>query len=124
MTYEYYKDKKGEWRWRLVAANGRILADSGEGYKSEKECKDDINRVKNSKDAPVVQRSSRFSIQRAVRLFRSLTATFCRIQCALFFALRRVYGTIRNDLQHTHNVCGVACVSYDWMSFPGTVAGS
>ena len=56
MTYEYYKDKKGEWRWRLVAANGRILADSGEGYKSEKECKDDINRVKNSKDAPVVQK--------------------------------------------------------------------
>ena len=56
MTYVYYKDAKGEWRWRLVAANGRIIADSGEGYKSEKECKDDINRVKNSKDAPVVQK--------------------------------------------------------------------
>jgi len=56
MTYIYYKDKKGEWRWRLVASNGRIIADSGEGYKSEKECKDDIDRVKNSKDAPVVQK--------------------------------------------------------------------
>jgi uncharacterized protein YegP (UPF0339 family) len=32
MTYVYYKDAKGEWRWRLVAANGRIIADSGEGY--------------------------------------------------------------------------------------------
>jgi hypothetical protein len=21
MTYYYYKDKKGEWRWRLKAAN-------------------------------------------------------------------------------------------------------
>jgi uncharacterized protein YegP (UPF0339 family) len=50
-TYLYYKDAKGEWRRRLKAANGRIIADSGEGYKSEKECKDDIDRVKSSKDA-------------------------------------------------------------------------
>jgi uncharacterized protein YegP (UPF0339 family) len=28
-----YKDRKGEWRWRFVAPNGRVLADSGEGYK-------------------------------------------------------------------------------------------
>jgi uncharacterized protein YegP (UPF0339 family) len=28
-----YKDVKGEWRWQLRAANGRIIADSGEGYK-------------------------------------------------------------------------------------------
>ena len=42
MTYYYYKDSKGEWRWRLKAANGRIIADSGEGYKSEHECLDDI----------------------------------------------------------------------------------
>lgn len=28
-----YKDRKGEWRWRFVAPNGRIVADSGEGYK-------------------------------------------------------------------------------------------
>ena len=28
-----YKDDAGEWRWRLRANNGRILADSGEGYK-------------------------------------------------------------------------------------------
>ena len=28
-----YRDEKREWRWRLVAPNGRILADSGEGYK-------------------------------------------------------------------------------------------
>ena len=46
MTYYYYKDARGEWRWRLKASNGRILADSGEGYKSEQECKADIDRVK------------------------------------------------------------------------------
>lgn len=55
MTYHYYKDSKGEWRWRLKAANGRIIADSGEGYKSEKECLDGIDLVKVSSAAPVVK---------------------------------------------------------------------
>ena len=53
MTYYYFKDHKGEWRWHLKAANGRIIADSGEGYKDEQECLDDIERVKASKDARV-----------------------------------------------------------------------
>ena len=53
MTYVYYKDAKGEWRWRLKAANGRTIADSGEGYRNESECLADIDRVKGSKDAPV-----------------------------------------------------------------------
>lgn len=38
MTYIYYKDNKDEWRWRLKASNGRIIADSGEGYSTEREC--------------------------------------------------------------------------------------
>lgn len=53
MTYYYFKDNKGEWRWHLKAANGRIIADSGEGYKSEQECLADIDRVKGSTNAPV-----------------------------------------------------------------------
>jgi uncharacterized protein YegP (UPF0339 family) len=28
----YYRDTAGEWRWRLVAANGNLIAESGEGY--------------------------------------------------------------------------------------------
>lgn len=32
MRVEYYKDKRGEWRWRLRHRNGNILADSAEGY--------------------------------------------------------------------------------------------
>lgn len=32
MKAQLYKDSKGEWRWRLLADNGRTLADSGEGY--------------------------------------------------------------------------------------------
>jgi uncharacterized protein YegP (UPF0339 family) len=53
MHYVYYKHAKGEWRWRLKAANGRIIADSGEGYATERECLADIDRVKGSRDAPV-----------------------------------------------------------------------
>ena len=30
-TLDIYKARDG-WRWRLVAANGNILADSGEAY--------------------------------------------------------------------------------------------
>lgn len=35
MRFELYADSAGEWRWRLVAANGRTIADSGEGYSSK-----------------------------------------------------------------------------------------
>ena len=34
MKLIYFKDKKGEWRWHIKARNGRIIACSGEGYKS------------------------------------------------------------------------------------------
>jgi uncharacterized protein YegP (UPF0339 family) len=53
MTYYYYKDARGEWRWRLKAPNGRIIADSGEGYANESECLADIDRVKRSFNADV-----------------------------------------------------------------------
>lgn len=33
-----YKDAMGEWRWRLFAVNGRIIADSAEGYKNKLDC--------------------------------------------------------------------------------------
>ncbi|HEV7474505.1 MAG TPA: DUF1508 domain-containing protein [Pyrinomonadaceae bacterium] len=55
MTYYYYKDAKGEWRWRLKSSNGRIIADSGEGYKTSHECLEDIKRVQGSSQAPVVE---------------------------------------------------------------------
>lgn len=55
MTYYYSRDVKGEWRWRLKASNGKILADSGEGYKTKQECLKDIERVKASASAPVVE---------------------------------------------------------------------
>lgn len=35
MKFEIYKDNSGEWRWRLKAANNRIVAVS-EGYKTKR----------------------------------------------------------------------------------------
>ncbi|NDD55758.1 DUF1508 domain-containing protein [bacterium] len=38
MRFEVYQDNAAEWRWRLLASNGRILADSGEGYQNRSDC--------------------------------------------------------------------------------------
>ena len=48
--FELYKDKAGEFRWRLVASKGQVIASSGEGYKSKEHAKNGIASVK--KDAP------------------------------------------------------------------------
>jgi len=32
--WDFYTDARGEHRWRLLSSNGRILADSGEGFKT------------------------------------------------------------------------------------------
>jgi uncharacterized protein YegP (UPF0339 family) len=32
--FEIYQDAANQYRWRLKAPNGRIMADSGEGYVS------------------------------------------------------------------------------------------
>jgi uncharacterized protein YegP (UPF0339 family) len=39
-------DKKGEFRWRLRAGNGKIIATSGEGYKAKPDCLRGIELVK------------------------------------------------------------------------------
>jgi uncharacterized protein YegP (UPF0339 family) len=46
MTFEVYKDRKEEFRWRLKAANGNILATSSEGYKAKADCQKGIEAIK------------------------------------------------------------------------------
>lgn len=53
MAYYVYKDTQSQWRWRLVAANNRIIANSGEGYWNKTDCLGAINLVKGSYNAPV-----------------------------------------------------------------------
>ena len=54
---EIYRDGRGEWRWRLRASNGRIVADSGEGYRRRASVYQAIGRVKSilAGDVPVVE---------------------------------------------------------------------
>ena len=54
-TFQVYKDSAGEWRWRLVAGNDRIIAASGEGYRDRQDCLHGIELVKDSKEARVEQ---------------------------------------------------------------------
>lgn len=44
--FQLYKDRKDEYRWRLRARNGEIIADSNEGYSSKANCKHGIDLVK------------------------------------------------------------------------------
>jgi uncharacterized protein YegP (UPF0339 family) len=52
--FEVYRDKAGQWRWRLVHENGNILADSGEGYASRQKARQGLDSVRNnSADADI-----------------------------------------------------------------------
>ena len=53
--FELYQDKAGEYRFRLKATNGEIIAVS-EGYTAKAGCKNGIESVrKNVVDAPVIE---------------------------------------------------------------------
>ncbi len=57
--FEIYKDKTGEFRFRLKAANGEVIA-SGEGYKTKKSCLDGVESVKkNAAKAEVVDQTEK-----------------------------------------------------------------
>jgi uncharacterized protein YegP (UPF0339 family) len=46
LHFEIYRDGIRQFRWRLRASNGRIIADSGEGYWSKADCLYGINIVR------------------------------------------------------------------------------
>lgn len=53
--FEIYKDKAGEFRFRLTAKNGQTIAVS-EGYKALASCKNGVESVKkNAPDAEIVE---------------------------------------------------------------------
>ena len=47
-NFHTYKDSAGEWRWQLISSNGRIVADSGEGYSSLTAVREAAQRVKDN----------------------------------------------------------------------------
>ena len=51
--FEVYKDNKGEYRFRLKATNGQIIA-TGEGYVAKASCLNGVESVRrNAPEAPV-----------------------------------------------------------------------
>jgi uncharacterized protein YegP (UPF0339 family) len=55
MYFRLYKDTSGYWRWTLYAANGRKIADSGEGYINKSDCQAGIDLVKSTSAYTPVQ---------------------------------------------------------------------
>jgi len=51
--FELYKDKKGEFRWKLIATNGQTIA-VGEGYTTKESAKNGIESVKKNAPAAAV----------------------------------------------------------------------
>jgi uncharacterized protein YegP (UPF0339 family) len=52
--FELYKDKSGEFRFRLKAGNGEIIATSSESYKTKAAATNGIESIKkNAADAKV-----------------------------------------------------------------------
>ena len=50
--FEVYQDRSGDYRFRLRATNGQVIA-TGQGYKSKKSCLQGIESVK--RNAPVAE---------------------------------------------------------------------
>lgn len=59
MKFTLYQGARREYRWRLSAGNGRVIADSGEGYSRRANCERMIDKMKlafsYSADAIVVE---------------------------------------------------------------------
>ena len=57
--YEVYTDKAGEFRFRLKARNGEIIA-VGEGYKAKASCLNGIDSIRrNAPESPVVKEEAK-----------------------------------------------------------------
>lgn len=52
--FQLYKDKKGEFRFRLVASNGETIA-SSEGYKTKDSAKNGIESIKKNAASAVIE---------------------------------------------------------------------
>jgi len=55
LTFLTYQDNLRQYRWRLKASNGRIIADSGEGYNNLTDCQHAIALIKQNAFSALVQ---------------------------------------------------------------------
>ena len=45
MKFEVYADRSGEFRWRLRARNGELMAVSEEGFTRKNSCLNSVKRI-------------------------------------------------------------------------------
>lgn len=50
-SIEYYQDRRGDWRWRRLSADGKVIGASSEGYNNRADCEANAKRGKNAKDS-------------------------------------------------------------------------
>jgi len=56
--FQIYRDLPGEWRFRLLAPNGKIIADSGESYTTKRACVRNIRKIqKKAGEALIVEKT-------------------------------------------------------------------
>lgn len=53
--WELYTDKAGEYRFRLKAGNGEVIALSSEGYSSKSGALNGIDSIRRNADSEVVE---------------------------------------------------------------------
>lgn len=51
MRFVIYPDQRGLWRWRIIAANNRIVADSGEGYANKQNAERAVQMIQSFGEA-------------------------------------------------------------------------
>ncbi|OYR77228.1 hypothetical protein DJ71_17870 [Halorubrum sp. E3] len=54
-TFELFRDKADDHRWRLRHDNGNIIADGGQGYASKQKAKQGLNSVKSNAPGAAVE---------------------------------------------------------------------
>jgi uncharacterized protein len=55
LTFFTYQDNLRQYRWRLKASNGRIIADSGEAYINPSDCQHAIALIQQNAASASVQ---------------------------------------------------------------------
>jgi len=79
---EFYQDKKDEFRWRLRASNGEIIATGGEGYATRENCREGFRSVQRYALNPESEGDPRFENQelKVGRTFIDLFFEFTKLR--------------------------------------------
>jgi uncharacterized protein YegP (UPF0339 family) len=49
-SFEVYQDKREEWRWRQMSADGKVVGAATEGYKAKSDCEANMKRGAKASD--------------------------------------------------------------------------